>query len=240
MTSDKPGSVEADWTRLGMLFNCAPAQHTPDLERLLLETARRAPGNARLLPLSVTWLSAYGACVARHRLRRLVESELEPEHQPALGLILSAAVDHGASRDLLLAAEVCRPASPERPLFDVHAEEPLRSLARSTASPAALAWGLWIPEIAVKPEALRPIDWILRENPSCRDRIIRKGDLRVSILESLRHDTAHGVAASESQLARLAGANRSAVRKALEALELEGAVAIEVGGRDHPVRLLAA
>lgn len=240
MTDSSKTSVEAHWARLGVLFNAAPAPHTPDLERLLLGTARKAPHNARLMELSGTWLSTYGDSVARHRLRRLVQAELEIEHQPALGLILDTAVAHGATRDLLIVSEACQPASPPRPLFDVYADEPLRSLARQTASARALEWGLETPDFDLRPDAIRPIDWILRENPGYRDRIIRKGDLRVSIIESLRHDTAEGVAASESQLARLAGANRSAVRKALEALAMEGAVAIEPGRRDHPVRLLAA
>lgn len=239
VTRESDGKVERNWTRIGVAFACAPAKKTPDLERLLLATAGACEHNSRLVPLTVTWLARYGDFVARHRLKRLVQTVLDVQYQAALGLILEETVAHGAPRDLLSAAEVCSPADPERPLFSVD-QGRLADLAKRHASPLALRWGLWAPEVVLKPEAIRPAWWILRQNPGYRDRIIRKGDLRVSILESLRHDTPDGAARSESELARLAGANRSAVRKALAALVLEGAVAIDAGGRDHPVRLLAA
>lgn len=236
---DVSNQVERNWTRVGVAFACAPASATPDLERLLLATASACEHNSRLVPLTVTWLARYGDFVARHRLKRLVQTELDQQHEPALGLILEEAASHGASRELLIAAEECSPAEPARPLFDVH-QGSFADLARRHASPLALRWGLWAPEVVLKPDAIRPARWILQENPGYRDRIIRKGDLRVSILESLRYDTPDGAARSESELARLAGANRSAVRKALAALVLEGAVAISSEGRDHSVRLLAA
>lgn len=220
-----------------------PSAQAPDLERLLLATARAVGSNARLFPLVVTWLSEYGNFVARHRLKRLVGTELAPESRPALGLILEAAVHHGASKDLLLAVEACRPAAPARPLFDIQREAGLRAVAERTASSLSRRWGLWAPETQLRLDAIRPVGWLLQHNPEYRARIIRKGDLRCSIIESLRHDSPRGVARSESELARLAGANRSAVRKALAALVQEGELALPDDGpnrRDHPVRLLSA
>jgi len=46
--------------RLGVLFNCAPASATPDLERSLLDTAHQLHRNGRLLPLIAAWLASMG------------------------------------------------------------------------------------------------------------------------------------------------------------------------------------
>jgi len=105
----------ARWSRVGVLFGSRPARTTPDLERLLLDTARLAPGNARLFYLAITCLSRYGNFVARHRLKRLIETGLEVDHQPVLGALLTLAVNHGASRELLVAADVCSPADAPAP-----------------------------------------------------------------------------------------------------------------------------
>lgn len=84
--------VERDWTRVGVLFNSGASRQTPDVERLLLDTARACADNTRLLPLVVTWLSRYGQFVTRHRLKRLVQTELGPEHSATLGLIVEEAI----------------------------------------------------------------------------------------------------------------------------------------------------
>ena len=243
MTATGHQSVESRWARVGVLLNCAPAAGEPDLERLLLDTAREVGGNARLLPLAVTWLVEYGNFVARHRLGRLIRAELELEHRGTLGLILDAAIEIGGAGELRTALAACEPAVPARPLSrEFDATPALRALAERTASPASRRWGVWAPPVELKGDALRPVSWLLARNPGYRERIIRKGDLRCSILEALRHDAA-GRTHSESELARLAGATRAAVRRALRALVLEGAVAIEPRAeneRDHAVVLRPA
>lgn len=244
MTRRHEHNLERSWSRLGVLLNVAPARATPDLERLLLDTARHLGENARLYPLVVTWLAEYSNFVARHRLKRLVVDELETEHQAALGLLLEFAIEHSASKDLGIASAVCSPARRAAPLFKVQQSDArLRAIAKHHASALSRTWGMWAPTVALKRDAIRPVTWLLKRNPDYRDRIIRKGDLRCSIIETLRHDGPDGVVRSESELARLAGANRSAVRKALAALIQEGAVTVAAepfNDRDHPVRLQAA
>lgn len=235
--------IELFWARLGILFNCAPLPRAPDIERLLLETARQLPSNARLFPLVVTWLAKFGVCVAKHRLRGLALRELELVHRPALGLLLESAIELGAPRDLAIVCEVCRPATEPRPLFDVYREAPsLAALAHKNASDVSARWGLWTPPIDLQADALRNTSWLLARNPELRPRFIRKGDLRCSILETLRLDL-DGVAGSESELARLCAASRAAVKKSLEALIAEGEL-VSLPGQTpregHPVRLVAA
>lgn len=235
--------VERDWARLGVLFNCRASRRTPDLERLLLDTARACPDNARLLPLVVTWLSQYGQFVARHRLKRLVQAELEPEHSATLGLIVEECIAAGGTRELLTVSEACEPRRPAGPLSRAQrTEASLAEIAKRHASDASARWGAWAPPVEPKPNAIRPVSWLLEHNPELRERIVRKGDLRVSIIETLRRDVPGGTVPSEVALANLSGATRAAVRKALGALCLEGVVsagAMPEKGREHRVTLLS-
>lgn len=217
--------IIARWTRLGVLFGGRPSRTSPDLERLLLDTARRASRNARLFYLALTWLSQYGNFVARHRLKRLVETACDDALHPAIATLLSLAVKHGASKELLIATRGCRPAERIGPLFDVHRRSAaLSDLARRHACPEGLRWNLWLPDEPPKLDALRPARWIIERNPDYLDRIVRKGDLRISIVLTLQHDVPRGGVASETALARLCSANRVAVRHALDDLEDEGYV----------------
>jgi len=233
-------SVEAAWCQVGVLLPIERSGHSPDLERLLLETARQLSNQSRLFSMAASWLVAYGPLVAKHRLKRLITAELHADHQPALGLLLETAVELGATRELLIAAAVCRPASTASPLFAAYRlDETMVALAKSTATARSRTWGTWAPQMHLKPDIIRPPSWLLTHNETYAARAIRKGDLRCSILESLRRD-AHGQAESEAHLARLSGATRAAVRKALAALILEGEVEFiqrNEETREHGVKL---
>jgi hypothetical protein len=98
----------------------------------------------------------------------------------------------------------------------------LADLARRHACPEGLRWNLWLPDEPPKLDALRPARWIIERNPSYLDRVVRKGDLRASILLTLQHDVPDGSVESETALARLCSANRLALRHALDDLEHEG------------------
>lgn len=241
MTKTHADNLERDWVQVGVLFGCEPSNETPDLERLLLDTARRCHTNARLLPLAVTWLVQYGQFIARHRLKRLVLDELEPEFEAVLGLIIEEAVENGATRDLLIISEVCEPLPEPQPLTAVQRDDgPLTRIAERRASDVSRHWGVWASPVTLKDDALRPVTWLLEHNPGFRERIVRKGDLRVSILETLRLDVDGHTVPSESALTRLSGATRTAVRKALASLELEGMVTVgseRRNDRDNPVQL---
>lgn len=245
MTAATSESTEAAWCRIGVLLPVTPAPVSPDLERLLLQSARELPHHSRLFVIAASWLVVYGALVAKHRLKRLIVAELEPDHQAAMGLLLETAVELGASRELLLAASVCRVQSPAppQPLFaSYRVDEALTQLAAQTASALSRSWGVWAPPIEIKEDIIRPASWVLAHNATYAARAVRRGDLRCSILESLRHDS-DGVATSEACVARLSGATRAAVRKALAALVLEGEVELIEGAgvrRAQGVRLARA
>src|SRR5687767_14634029 len=115
-------TVTSQWSRLGAMFAVEPAARTPDLERLLLDTARLAGDNARLFILAASWLTRYGAFVAKHRLSRMILEELEPEHRPTLGLLLEWVKERkpawiGSRFDQ--AIDACGGALDHRPLLNV-------------------------------------------------------------------------------------------------------------------------
>lgn len=209
------------WSRAGVLFNVPPARSRGplDLEQLLVDTARECPADPRLFIEAVTWLSQYSTFVAAHRLKRLALKQLEPQDQATLGLLIETAVEHGAQKYLRkIVTTGLKPASEPGPLFDVDREWLTESL-EEDATDLSKDWGRWCQEIELKTDTLRPTAWILAKNPSFRDRAVRKGDLRSSILETLQRDVDEAV--SELELARLCEATPVAVRTALVELMLE-------------------
>lgn len=168
MTTYDLERLVAAWTRLGALFNVAPADQTPDVERLLLRTARAMPGHSRLFPVAVTWLTAYGELVDDSRLARLVRDELEAGDRPAMGLLLESvqAVDPRHRARFAGAVGACEPAAEPGPLFDVDRQSAAcAELARQQASPLSRKWGRWANEVELRNDVIRPLDWVLAHNP---------------------------------------------------------------------------
>jgi len=214
-------NVISQWTRVGAGFSAAQSPEPPDLERLLLETARQAPHMARLFIMAATWLHRYGDLVAKHRLKRLIRDELEHEHRAALGLLLDIAQQGTHPEKFASVIRELSPASEARPLFDVErANAKLAERSRRRASPISTRWRLWCEEIEFKDDALRPASWLMRENPGLVMRADFRGDLRASVLAALAHDADAG--RSELDLARSCGGSRAQIRSALDNLELTG------------------
>jgi hypothetical protein len=101
--------------------------------------------------------------MAKHHLKRLIREELEPEHQAALGPLLEVAG---------------RGTHPPR----------LASILTGR-SPAPLRCGRWSEEIELKPDALRPADWIMHRNPDPVPPADFRGDIRDAVLASLHLPT---------------------------------------------------
>ena len=229
------------WVRAGVLFGASPARQSPDLERLLLDTARVCPTDPRLFVLAVSWLVEYGSYIARHRLKELIRNELDAESRSVLGVLLDTAIDAGAVGQLRIALDECRPGESEEPLFAAdRKDDVVREAVRESATSTSRRWKRLVQPFEPKRESLRPAKWILEHNPEYRDRALRKGDLRCSILETLNRDIQ--TANSESELARLCGASRTAVRHALDELEREGVDLrnrTRRNRRDQPIGLTA-
>ncbi|MGE5610567.1 MAG: hypothetical protein ACM359_15060 [Bacillota bacterium] len=231
-------SVASRWARLGAMLNVQAAQNTPDIERLLLDTARVASANSRLFILAASWLAQYGDYVAKHRLAKLIRDELETEHRPTLGLMLEWAKEHGdvnGSR-FNLAIEACGAALDARPLFDVERRNALfAQLAEQRASSLSRKWGRWMADFELKTDALRPGEWIAEQNPSLYERALTGGDLLASVLAECEADA--GVIESEAELARRCGASRPAIRDAIRKLQLAGRLRSIARGRSKAIEL---
>lgn len=195
----------------------------PDLERLLLDTARHASSDARLFIMAATWLHAFGDLIAKHRLKRLIRDELDIEHQAKLGLLLDIAQQGSHPLEFETVIKILKPAPRAQPLFAIHrTNQKLAAIAERKSSPIARRWNLWCEAFAFKPDALRPARWLMQQRPGLRTRADFRGDLRASILASLRHDQDAGT--SELHLARTAGGSRAQVRSALTNLDMTGRV----------------
>jgi hypothetical protein len=238
-TSATEADVAAGWARLGVMLNVAPAQHTPDVEQLLLDTARLASGNVRLFLLAATWLKRFGSYVAGHRLARLVHDELEDTVRPILGLML----EWSGGTNFKYAIEICRGAVSEigRPLSDAeNGMAVLRRQAEQSASALSRKWGRWMSDDAMrmKLDAIRPVSWVARRNFALAARSTL-GDVAASVVAEWPNGAEVDGA---MEVARRIGASRLATNGALRDLELAGRVEIErtPGRRGMIVRVLAA
>lgn len=207
------------WARIGAGFGAEPSLQTPDIERLLLRTAHAAPDEPRLFIMAATWLHRYGDLIAKKRLKRLIQSELEPLSRSTIGLLLESAQQGTRPLEFQSVIRDLSPTNPPLPLFRVEQRsEVLRKRCERNASELSKHWGLWCAPFEFKFDALRPARWIMAQNPLLITRADLRGDLRASVLASLRHDSDAG--SSESALARACGGSRAQVREALKNLEL--------------------
>lgn len=214
------------WTSIGAGFGSRPARGEIDLERLLLDTARHASSTARLFIMAATWLHVYGDLIAKHRLKRLIRDELDPEFHPTLGLLLDIAQRDTHPLEFQTVINTLRPAREPQPLFESERRSPtMIARAERRASELSRRWGRWCEPITFKHDALRPASWIMARHPSFITRADFRGDLRASILASLRFDDEAG--RSELDLARAAGGSRAQVRSALRNLAMTGRIRIE-------------
>jgi DNA-binding transcriptional ArsR family regulator len=231
--------VIAQWARLGAAFNTKPAAESPDLELLLLETARLAPQDERVFVVVATWLCRYGRLVAKHRLKQLAAVELESQYRPVLGLLLDTVRQETGTAHFNGVIGECPPAAEAAPLFEIERkDERLHRLAERHASLISKRWNLWARTLQPKDDALRPTRWIMENNPEYRSRADLNGDLRASILAVLHDEPQAG--ASELSLARWCGATRSAVRNALDSLERAGRIDRRYVGRRRRISLTRA
>ena len=230
--------VASSWVRLGVMLNIQTADQTPDVERLLLETARVASANSRLFVMAASWLARYGDYVAKHRLATLIRDELEAEHRPTLGLLLDWARSHGDANlsRFNLAIDACGSAIDARPMFDVERRNAaLTRLAHERASALSRSWGRWMQEFELKSDALRPAEWIAEHNPALAERALTGGDLIASVLAECRAQD--GTIESEAELARRCGVSRPAIHGAIRRLRLAGRLHLAKRGRANGVML---
>ena len=160
--SERLNNLIRQWTSIGAGFGVEPSYETPDLERLLLETARHASDMARLFIMAATWLRTYGDLIAKHRLKRLIRDELEPEYGPILGLLLDTAQQGTHPLEFQSVTKTLGPAFSSRPLFESERQNAkLADRAERKASQLSREWNLWCQPMQLKVDAIRPASWLI-------------------------------------------------------------------------------
>jgi len=134
--------------------------------------------------------------------------------------MLSAANEDAKSARLTAAARHCSPLAEPRVFFEAVAASPvLSAFARESALPVFARWGLWHDELSLKPDAVRPVGWILEHCPELRVRALLGAGLDGEIVEALRARP-HSI----TELARDSGAPYAATHEATARLVARGLV----------------
>lgn len=238
--------IASAWTRIGAYLSTPPSAGPVDLESLLVSTARVAPDDERLFVVAVSWLAAHHGFVNGRRLATLaggLARSTTPgpaEQSAALGALLSWADELAAGRAEVLHAAVarCRPVRPTRPFFRVARALPsVAARARHDSLPRFAAWGLWHDGDTAKPEAVRPVSWIVANAPELRIRALvgptLEADLLAAALLGLP-DPLPGDGRPAEMAGKGAGISDVAVRDVSRVLRVSYAAAHE--GADKLVR----
>lgn len=214
----KAESVLMRWARLGAAFNIAAVESTPDIERLLIDTAEALPDNARLFAVVVSWLCRNYRLVCKHRLAVFAGQIDDRQVLAGLGLMLDIVKTRLDIDHFNIVIKKCKPLKELMPLFAIDRKsKSLTAIAKLSSCPEGVKWGLWCQDVQLKDEAIRPLEWIMAANQQLNSRAVFNGNLRASILETLTFD--RQACESESALARYCGVTRKAVREALDHLE---------------------
>lgn len=211
------------WSRAGIMFDALPSASSPDLEKLLIDTARLLPTQARLFNMTITWLCRYGDLIARHRLRQMAIGQLDAEAKAALGLLLESAANHSGTSHFNLIIDCCVPALSPGPLYLLGRKKPaLSKMIERKASKLSKQWGLWADGFEPRFDTLRRKSWIIERNPEFQMRADLKGDLRSSIITTLSATPEAGV--TIVNLSHQCGVTMAATLDALENLEISNRI----------------
>jgi hypothetical protein len=211
-------SVLMRWNKLGAAFNVRACESTPDIEKLLLDTAFALPENARLFPVVVSWLCRNYRLVCRHRLAGFAGQIGEKGSLAVLGLILDVVKSRLGIEHFNVVIRKCSPLKDAMPLFAVdRSSEAFTAMAGTGSGEMGIKWGLWCEDVQLKDDVIKSAKWIMAENSHLMNRAVFNGNLRASILETLAYDTDAGQ--SESVLANRCSVTRKALREALDHLE---------------------
>jgi hypothetical protein len=161
------------WTRLGALFNTAPATTRVDLEQLIVDTAGVARSDERLFVMAASWLAEHHPLIDARRLGRRLD-RVDPDTSATAGALLAMATRETTGATALEAAlTYCRPLAVPELLFPVMARHPgLLTLVKAETLPLFAVWGFWHNDAVLKRNAIRPIGWVLQHCPELRIRAL--------------------------------------------------------------------
>lgn len=216
--------LRACWSRLGFHYGGEMAASPPQLEELLLASLGEVREDPRLFLGVATWLQSYGFLLDGHHLVKL-RGKISGEHSALLGALLTAS----SNPHLKGLLGSCEPLGEEEILFRVMEErEVLRERVQTGALPEIRRWGFLVEDLTLKPDALRPSSWVLRQNPELKIRALLGANLRGSVVH---HLIEAGRGLSISALAREIRRPYPSVHAAVQALVSVGMLEREEKGR---------
>ncbi len=215
------------WARVGALFNTTPAAAPIDLEQLIADTATVAPADERLFVMAASWLALHHNLVDARRLGRRLDTLDDVSSAVAGAMLTMAAQGTSGPTALTAAASHCRPLPRRIPLFPIMERyQGLLALVRAETLPIFAQWGFWHNDAILKPDAIRPVRWILEHCPELRIRAILGTGLDTEVV-GLVAESPRTVA----ELARLTGASYASVHAAVARLGGRGLVERRDGKR---------
>lgn len=189
MRSSIDENLYAQWARVGVGFDIAPAKPTVSVECLLTQTCSVAADSPRLFWAAASWLAVH------HQLAngRLLAKELEnlDVHDSAIaGAMLNVALELNPTASTLgQSISHCSPLPDKSVLFSQYANNlVLAEYARRESLELFERWGFWHNQISDKRDAIRPIAWIIKTCPDLRIRSILGASLDAEIMhQALLH-----------------------------------------------------
>ena len=213
--------VLSKWRKLGTSFNVEPCKETPNIENLIILSARYIPEFSRLLPMLEAWLSKYEVLVCRHHLARMVSQLQDQKSSAILGYLFSRLRAKTESKHFNIVIKQCKPLFQPEPLFHVDQKnDKTKAFAERFSEPEAIEWGLWASHERPYESAIMDSTWLMKENPTLHYRALFSGKLQATIISVLLESEDHGQ--SETRLSKACNVTRVALRDALEHLDLCG------------------
>ncbi len=175
--------LRSAWNRLGFSYGGSSASSPPFLEEVLVESLEEVREDPRLFLGAATWLHSYGVLVDGHQLsRRLKEVGSKDSSALLAALIVASSSPHLKG---LLAS--CKALSKEEILFTaMNKKKFLRERVAAEAIPEIRKWGFLVDDLTLKPDALRPSSWVLRNNPDLKVRALLGANLRSAVWNWVR------------------------------------------------------
>jgi len=186
MSQANAENVHAQWVRIGIGFDMAPAQEIVPVESLFVRTCSLAADFPRLFWAASSWLAVHHQLVNGRLLGKELDNLASFESAIA-GASLSVALELNPTASTLnQALSHCRPLLSEQILFSQYASNPvLADYARQESLALFRYWGFSHNQVSDKRDAIRTIAWIIRSCPDLRIRSMLGASLDAEIMHQV-------------------------------------------------------
>lgn len=224
--------IESRWAKIGGGFAADPAKNPGSPEMVIHDSVRESPSRPRVFWMCASWLAIHTDLVNVRILSRMLKSV----DSAVAGALFTAAYGENPHHKLKYLIARCRPAEKPRCLFVMTQNDPLmRKVTQEHALPEFARWHLWVRTRDMKLDAVRPLRFVLEQNPRLIPRRILGADLSAEIVSCL-----WSAPLSISQISRRLESSYAAVHEALKTLLDSGWLLASFSGRKRIITLPAS